>query len=312
MTVSLNQIVKIKNNHEKKYDNYHNSINNVNNKSNNIELVKLNPLIYDVENIENIKNDYNKNDNDYDNNSNSLNHTNKSISLTFNNHFKERLYPCCNKLKFIFLKLKIIIKLEKFNNFLNDNKYEFLNKSLSICIHILTMILFEIYFFFDYVVDIENKTFIKKIEDTFNHFETMNLNNLEIEVIKNIILNDKYLLDKLYNDYIISKQLQNDKLNYLFKQSCKMTIPFGIIFILLLLLSLIKFNHINWKIIIMENVIMFLILGLFEYYFFLNIILKYEPVTNEEIKYQMMNHFFIYLSKLESINENHDNKLTIN
>jgi hypothetical protein len=52
---------------------------------------------------------------------------------------------------------------------------------------------------------------------------------------------------------------------------------------------------------------MFLILGLFEYYFFLNIILKYEPVTNEEIKYQMMNNFFTYLSKLESINEENDN-----
>jgi hypothetical protein len=53
---------------------------------------------------------------------------------------------------------------------------------------------------------------------------------------------------------------------------------------------------INWYTIIFDNLIMFLALGIFEYFFFMNIILKYDPVTDEEIKYTLASGFLNYLN----------------
>jgi hypothetical protein len=206
-----------------------------------------------------------------------------------------------NKIK---LNKRFIIMNHKIKHFISLNWIEWLNKSLSISIHILIMIIFEIYFFFEYVVDIENKTFISKIGDTFAHLETVQLNPIEVEIIQKISENNHYIIDELYSEYIESKKEQGILLHNLFIKSCKITLPFGIISFLLLILSFFNFRYIKWKTVLFENIIMFLVLGLFEYYFFLNIILKYEPVTNEEIKYFMTKHFFVYLSILESINEN--------
>jgi hypothetical protein len=41
----------------------------------------------------------------------------------------------------------------------------------------------------------------------------------------------------------------------------------------------------KWKHILIENVLMFVCLGIFEFIFFINIILHYSPITDAEIKY---------------------------
>lgn len=246
-----------------------------------------------------------KHNHDYNNNS-----TNKKRIKENYNYIKERfltnIYVCINKkydvvksIKYFIIKSYLIIKLK---NFVNSKQTltELLNKSLTISIHILIMIIFEIYFFFEYVVDIENKTFIEKIGDTFKKLENPQLNAIEIEFLKQIIDNEDYILNDLYIQYINSKREQKLNLHNLFIKSCKMTIPFGIICLVLTIISLFNLRYIKWKSILLENVIMFLILGIFEYYFFLNIILNYEPVTTEEIKYFMMNNTMIYLSRIEN------------
>lgn len=224
------------------------------------------------------------------------------------NSIKERfilnIYIIKNYIRCIISKFyTIYIKLK---NFVISKQIitELLNKSLSISIHILMMIIFEIYFFFDYVIKIENKTFIEKINDTFKQLENPKLTKIENEIIKKIIKNENYILNDLYNQYIKSKRDQNTILHNLFVKSCKMTIPFGIICLMLTIISCFRLRDIKWKSILFENIIMFLVLGIFEYYFFLNIILNYEPVTNEEIKYFMANNTFMYLSRIEKINEN--------
>jgi hypothetical protein len=52
-----------------------------------------------------------------------------------------------------------------------------------------------------------------------------------------------------------------------------------------------------------ENILMFLFLGIFEYYFFMNIIMniimKYETVADEELEYKITNGFIGYLNQTE-------------
>jgi hypothetical protein len=254
---------------------------------------------------------YNVNINQDETNHKDIEHYNKKLKMKKNyNHIKERFLLNIHKMVNIENKNTIInsnqicIIKDNFKNFIYLNKFKLLNKSLSISIHILIMIIFEIYFFFDYVVDIENETFIKKISDTFTHFETVKLNSFELEIIKQILENNQYVIENLYNEYIDSKKKQEIILHNLFIKSCKMTLPFGFISFMLIIISLFNVKYLKWKTIIVENIIMFLVLGLFEYYFFLNIILKYEPVTNEEIKYFMINSFYLYLSRIENVNEN--------
>jgi hypothetical protein len=240
-----------------------------------------------------------KHNHDYNSNS-----TNKKRIKENYNYIKERfltnIYVCINKKYDVIKSIKYLII--KFKNFVISKQIltELLNKSLSISIHIWIMIIFEIYFFFEYVVDIENKTFIEKIGDTFKKLENPQLNAIEIEVLKQIIDNEDYILNDLYIQYINSKREQKLILHNLFIKSCKMTIPFGIICLVLTIISLFNLRYIKWKSIFLENIIMFLILGIFEYFFFLNIILKYEPVTNEEIKYFMINNTMSYLSMIEN------------
>lgn len=246
--------------------------------------------------------DIKQNDNEYENDS-----TKKSKYKYNYNSIKEIFLSniCINKYCNRFIISELNIFYIKFKNFIGSKQIttELLNKSLSISIHILIMIVFEVYFFFDYVVKIENKTFIEKISDTFKQLENPKLNSIEIEIVKKMIKNKNYILNDLYNQYINSKRDQNTILHNLFVKSCKMVIPFGIICLMLIFISCFRLRDIKWKSIIFENIIMFLILGIFEYYFFLNIILNYEPVTNEEIKYFMANNTFIYLSRIEKINE---------
>ena len=183
-------------------------------------------------------------------------------------------------------------------------RYIIINKALSICAHIFIMVIFEIYFFFDFIVRIENQKFIGKIDSYFRHLELVELNEIESELIHQLVDNQSYyrrkILDTLYINYLHSKENQKQILNQLFIRSCKMGGGLGIIFCVLLGLSLHKSyrNHIQWKIIFFENLLMFFFLGIFEYYFFINIIMKYEPVTNEEIQYKLTNGGFNYIERL--------------
>ena len=58
---------------------------------------------------------------------------------------------------------------------------------------------------------------------------------------------------------------------------------------------------IEWYWIIIENLLMFFLLGIFEYLFFINIVLKYDPITNDELKYLLNIQFIRYLNETLNI-----------
>ena len=62
------------------------------------------------------------------------------------------------------------------------------------------------------------------------------------------------------------------------------------IFFLLSLINAIRIQkYIHWNHIIIENLLMFLLLGIFEYLFFTHIIMSYTPISDEEIRYLLYN-----------------------
>lgn len=186
-------------------------------------------------------------------------------------------------------------------NSVNTHKYKILNKSLTICAHILIMVIFEIYFFFGFVIDIENDKFIGKMDSYFDHLEPMRVSYIEKQVINRMIANEyeDNFIKNLFVNYVESMKRQNVILHSLIMRSYKMAGALIIVFVILLGLSIYNRKFIEWKTIISENIIMFLFLGIFEYYFFINIIMKYEPVTNEEIQYKLTTGVIRYLNRTE-------------
>ena len=59
----------------------------------------------------------------------------------------------------------------------------------------------------------------------------------------------------------------------------------GAVLLFFFMWGLLNWREIKWKTILMDNVLMFLFLGTFEYMFFSHVILNYNPVTDGEIKY---------------------------
>jgi len=173
-----------------------------------------------------------------------------------------------------------------------------LNKFMTIFLHIFIMIIFEIYFYFNYVIWIEKEEFLKQIDKYIYELKEMPLTSLEQKIIKfeletNQSLYQSYL-DNLYIAYIKSLKQQKELLYKLLKTACIMAGSTGIILIILFTLGLYNRKNIKWNWIWIENLLMFLFLGIFEYLFFTNIIMNYNPITDQEIKYHVVNQIVTY------------------
>ena len=158
------------------------------------------------------------------------------------------------------------------------------------------MIVFEIYFYFNFVIIIERDLFIDKVNKYINDFSKFNINEHEKTLINNIINNNNTgILNILYKNYKDSL-IHNDKIikKLIYKSSFYASIV-GLCFLIFFLMGLVKRKDIKWKWIIWENLMMLLFLGLFEYYFFFNIVLKYNPINDDEIKYLIVKGFMDYL-----------------
>lgn len=177
-------------------------------------------------------------------------------------------------------------------------KTEFLNKFISIILHTFLMVIFEIYFYFNYVIEIEKDLFMDKIQQYINELK----NNLDLDYTEKILIKqilfskyDDNLLQRLYILYQKSIQEQNKLLYHLLTKSCMIAGFIGLGLFILIFIGLWNKYKIKWKWIFVENLIMFILLGLFEYWFFINIILNYNPITDSEIKYfvaeKLINYF---------------------
>jgi len=183
------------------------------------------------------------------------------------------------------------------NVFFHENFYKILEKFISISLHIFIMIVFEIYFYFNYVIIIEKNLFIKKINKYLENFNDLNLNENEKSILYNLISNNEnILIDTLYNNYLESKEENNNMIEKLIYKSGFYASIVGFCFFIFLIIGILYRKNIKWKWVIWENIMMLLFLGLFEYYFFFNIVLKYNPINDDELKYLIVKGFLDYIS----------------
>ena len=100
----------------------------------------------------------------------------------------------------------------------------------------------------------------------------------------------------LYEQYINSLSVQKRLLNKLLIKACSMAGIVGMIFIFLFMVGLFYRKKIKWNWIWIENVLMFVFLGIFEYFFFMTIILNYNPITDAEVKYYIVDGIITYFN----------------
>ena len=186
-----------------------------------------------------------------------------------------------------------IYKKLNFTSFNRIKIIDLINKLLTICLHVFIMIVFEIFFYFNYVVKIEKNEFMQKITTYIGQMKNLNeyLGSEQFKLIKylykNNLSNDNDLLSKLFIQYIKSEQLQKQILHTLLIKACKMAGIVGLVWLGLLGIGLWigGWKKIQFKWIGLENLLMFLFLGIFEYFFFTTIVMGFSPVTDAEIKY---------------------------
>lgn len=182
--------------------------------------------------------------------------------------------------------------------FYKIDKFESLNKFLTIFLHVTIMISFEIFFYFNFIIYIERNEILKKLNKYFDDIDVSNLNNEEQLALQNIFNSEEFktYYNELYDDYKRSLNHQKYILNKLVIRACLIGGVFYLIFIILLIYGLYKKNKIKWSWLVFENILMFLFLGIFEYLFFMEIIMNYDPLTDAEIKYYVVNDIYIKMN----------------
>lgn len=256
------------------------------NLSNDIELVNVstNPIVR-VNLTENMK------INALDETKDEINTLDETSSLMEESNSKINI--CCSKSNYL-VKFYYWVGLDKISV-----RTELLNKFISILLHIFIMVIFEIYFYFNFVVSIEKQQFLDKIQQYINEFEhNLNLNEMQKELIRQFFkLNySETFLENLYMLYIESLNAQKKLLHHLMVKTCGVAGIIGIVLIGLIVYGLWYKYKIKWRWIWVENLLMFLLLGIFEYWFFMNVILNYNPITDDEIKYYIANQFVNYFN----------------
>lgn len=180
-----------------------------------------------------------------------------------------------------------------------NNYHTFSEKILSIISHVLIMACFETYFYFNYIILMERKLFLEKINSYFkkmdkyydNYYDELNIDNKEnFNVFVSYILEHHHEAQNyLYDQYQTSMKEQKELLSDLYHLSLMMLLIIFSIFCLALINALFIRKYIHWKNILMENSLMFILLGIFEYLFFTYIILLYTPITDSELQYIVYN-----------------------
>ena len=188
-------------------------------------------------------------------------------------------------------KSPIIEKQLNLTEYINKHSQMLIEMLISVSLHIFIMAIFEVYFYFNYVVIIEKKMFLEKIyqyTDEFSIFYNKNSNNNNRAILMLLFPKKETTLfvGELYNEYRNAQHEQDKLLNELLLKSYKIIVIITSILIVCLTTGLYNYRYkLKWKKIFAENILMFVCLGVFEYIFFMNIMMRYSPITDAEIKY---------------------------
>lgn len=175
---------------------------------------------------------------------------------------------------------------EKWNNI---DKFESINHHFSIFLHVSIMISFEIFFYFTYIINIERNEIIEKIDNYITELKRVETEG-EIIAIDFFVDTEAYkkFYERVYAEYLQSSEEQKETLRELLKMACYISIPFYFMFIVFLGYGVYNRKKIKWVWLVYENIFMFLCLGVFEYVFFTRVILNYNPITDAELEYYIL------------------------
>jgi len=190
--------------------------------------------------------------------------------------------------------------------YVNINRFRiawpiYIEKCISATLHVFIMGVFEIFFYFYYIVKIEKQLFIDKLELYLHQLGRAYAHTPDLHLLYRWMIHDPYLhlpyddiviLDMLYNQYQDALAQQRRLLATLLKRACIMTGMFGILLGVFIFGAMYRRIHIPWKWIMFENALMFFLLGVFELLFFTYIILRYSPITDAEIKYMVASYLY--------------------
>jgi hypothetical protein len=173
---------------------------------------------------------------------------------------------------------------------LNKVGHYLFKRFLMFTIHLSLIALFEIIFFFNVIVNYENNSFYGIIDGFTNplSLNCINYNYTEKMVITNILglfIN----MSDVDNEANQSIQFRNAHNNKILLKSWMYFLGLVLLSIIFIILNYFKQKKVNMKKVLIDNLIMISLLGLYEFIFFKTIILNYFIVNNIELsKYILM------------------------
>lgn len=215
------------------------------------------------------------------------------------------------------LKCKIWGKKLYYRFFKKDKKeYFILTIIVHLLFHILLLSVLESIFFFKYASVIETQTYINNLGNSLKEIKKYDIEQsftIYDSDYKKIKLNitdlyyDNYNDDSI-NDYFINlkRKAEIGKLdritnnNNLYHKSFNACYTLGSVFLVFLLF--VKYNFkLDFKKLLVEHILFMLGIGLYEYWFFSNIVIKFSPLSSEETNYFISSCGYNYFNKKNKI-----------
>ena len=166
-----------------------------------------------------------------------------------------------------------------------------INKLILFFTHLFLIAMFELIFFFNFVTKYEDKALV----DVFNQ-----MTNQATSICSTLNQNDKTLIDDFLSIFFNTTKINQDANNsYNIRANYNNTLLIKAFYyflfvsginVILILLNFVWFRRkINYKTIIIDNLVMITFLGLFEYLFFSTIIFNYQTISPNELNRQISN-----------------------
>jgi hypothetical protein len=181
-----------------------------------------------------------------------------------------------------------IVKYKKFSELIKFTKCIKFTTILYLILHVSIIVIFEILFYFLYIIKKEYKVFDYIIYD-ITHKKFYNLNNRSIELINNLLMN-------MTNINYIKSQAQIDRTNrlhtknLLYNKSQNIIVSFVLLSSFIIIYGILK-NKIILKYLLLDLIILLSLISLFEYMFFKNIISHIRPISPYELLNEIIDNF---------------------
>jgi hypothetical protein len=181
-----------------------------------------------------------------------------------------------------------VIKYKKFTELIKFSRCIKFTTILYLILHVSIIVIFEILFYFLYIIKKEYEVFDYLIYD-ITHKKYYYLNESTKELINNLLMN-------MTNINYIKSQAEIDRKNRLYTKNQLYNTSQNIIVSVVLLSSfIIIYGFLKKKIILkyllLDLIILLSLIGLFEYMFFKNIISHIRPISPYELLNKIITNF---------------------